>query len=86
MGLKYRGPMAALLAFYVIYCGRWLILDRYPITITNFMGRIGEKLSWVDHLIGSIAHNDLALRNVCSFSFNLLNLLKNKSRDLLNTL
>lgn len=74
MGLAYKGPMAALLIFNATYIACWIILDRYPITITNFMERIGEKLSWVDHLIGSIAHNDLALRNVCSLSFNLLNL------------
>jgi len=50
------------------------VIDRYPKTITNFMIHIGEKLSWVDPLIGSMSHKDLVLRNVCSFSLGLLNL------------
>lgn len=74
MGLAYKGPVAAFVAFNVIYGGCWLVIDRYPKTITNSMIHIGEKLSWVDPLIGSMPHKDLALRNVCSFSLGLLNL------------
>lgn len=74
MGLAYKGPVAAFVAFNVIYGGCWLVIDRYPKTITNSMIHIGEKLSWVDPLIGNMSHKDLALRNVCSFSLGLLNL------------
>ena len=73
MGLMYKGPMAALFIFNVAYNGCWLIFDRYPKAITSFMELIGEKLSWVDVLLGQIPHNDLALRNVCSFNLGLLN-------------
>lgn len=72
MNYVYR-QMPALYIFNAAYIGCWLIFDRYPKTITSFMERIGEKLSWVDALLGEIPHNDLALRNVCSFNLGLLN-------------
>lgn len=74
MGLVYKGPVAALVVFNLVYSSCWLILDSYPKTVTSLMERIGEKLSWVDPLLGDISHLDLALRNVCSFNLGLLNL------------
>ena len=68
---------AAFFAFSVMYSGCWLVVDCYPKKNDSqfyFMIRIGEKLSWVDPLIGSMPQKDLALRNVCSFSLGLLNL------------
>nr|YP_010437050.1 hypothetical protein NQY40_mgp32 [Ulva meridionalis]UTA96524.1 hypothetical protein [Ulva meridionalis]UTA96582.1 hypothetical protein [Ulva meridionalis]UTA96635.1 hypothetical protein [Ulva meridionalis]UTA96687.1 hypothetical protein [Ulva meridionalis]UTA96750.1 hypothetical protein [Ulva meridionalis] len=73
ISLAYKGPTSALLTFNIIYMAGWLMLDRYPIAITNFMERIGEKLSWIDPLIGDMSHEDIVLRNVCSFHLGLLN-------------
>ena len=74
MGLMYKGPMAALFIFNITYIACWLVFDTYSKTITNFMERVGDTLSWVDPLISEIPHNALALRNVCSFNLGLLNL------------
>lgn len=73
MDLTYKGPMAALFVFNIAYIACWLVFDTYPKEITRLMERVGERLPWVDPLIGEIPHNALALRNVCSFNLGLLN-------------
>nr|YP_010437049.1 hypothetical protein NQY40_mgp33 [Ulva meridionalis]UTA96523.1 hypothetical protein [Ulva meridionalis]UTA96581.1 hypothetical protein [Ulva meridionalis]UTA96634.1 hypothetical protein [Ulva meridionalis]UTA96686.1 hypothetical protein [Ulva meridionalis]UTA96749.1 hypothetical protein [Ulva meridionalis] len=74
MGLAYSKGLAALLIFNGVYTSCWLFFNPYAKIITSFMGRIGQKCSWVDPLIGNIPRKDLAFRNVCSFSLGLLNL------------
>jgi len=74
MHLTYKGPMAALFVFNIAYIACWLVFDTYPKEITRLMERVGERLFWVDPLLGDIPHMDLALRNICSFNLGLLNL------------
>ena len=72
MHLTYIGPMAALFVFNISYIACWLVFDTFPKEITSLMERVGERLSWVDLLIGEIPLNALALRNVCSFNLGLI--------------
>ena len=73
MGLGYKGTMSALFILNGLYCGGYLIFDPYAKTISRFMVSIGDKLSWIDPLIGP-APKEVALRNLCSFFLGLLNL------------
>lgn len=73
MHFTYKGPMAALFVFNIAYIACWLVFDLYPKEITSLMERVGERLTWVDPLIGEIPPNALALRNICSFNLGLLN-------------
>lgn len=74
IGLAYSKGLSALVIFNGVYVSCWLFFNPYAKTIRSFMEHIGEKFSWVDPLLGDMSHNDLALRNVCSFSLSLLNL------------
>ena len=78
MTLYYAGSLLrlpALLLYLGGYSFCWLVFYSYEKQIVAFIENAAEKLSWVDPLIGSIPHTDLALRNTCSFSLGLLNLI-----------
>jgi hypothetical protein len=74
MGLGYKaGAMPALMLFNGVYMFCWLMFDPNTKIITSFAEGLGDKLSWIDPLIGNMPHKDVALRNVCSFNLSLLN-------------
>lgn len=73
MGLGYKGLISALFMYNIIYISCWLLFNPYAKAITRFMEHIGDKLSWIDPLIGAMP-KEVALRNLCSFNLSLLNL------------
>lgn len=71
----YKIPLPALFLYFGAYNFCCLIFHFYEKQISAFMENASEKLSWVDPLLGSIPHTELALRNTCSFSLGLVNLM-----------
>lgn len=71
----YKIPLPALLLYFGGYNFCCLIFHFYEKQIIVFMENAADKFSWVDPLIGSIPHTELALRNTCSFSLGLVNLM-----------
>nr|ATP01461.1 hypothetical protein [Ulva flexuosa] len=67
--------LPALLLYFGGYNCSWLVFHFYEKEIVAFIESAAEELSWVDRLIGSIPHSELALRNTCSFSLGLVNLM-----------